>query len=284
MKIYRVMVVVLLLCLIPISGITEPNCNVYKMENNMPCYEACVLATEGGGAQGSRISQQKFDQAIAQCPALDYAYMEKSVPYLKRGDFISWKKLIDKAVELNPTLHLGYRGWCRYQFLRDYSGAIRDFEQLEKLLPLEIGYSQNGDYHLTVAKALCYKGLGKKQKAVEIIETQLNKKGYSPGLYEYLHLGVLKMELGELDDAISWLNKSTSTNDYFAEAYFYLAQVYRAKNSPKLQGENLIKAKEYYIKGYRRKDPYVHPMDKIFLTDIEEELASVKKPEKPHIK
>ncbi|MFM7859656.1 MAG: tetratricopeptide repeat protein [Flammeovirgaceae bacterium] len=277
MKIYRAIGVMLLLWMIPFSGITEPNCNVYKMDNNLPCYEACVLATEGGGVQGSRTSQENFDQAIAQCPALDYAYMEKSVPYLKRGDFITWKKHIDKAVELNPTLHLGYRGWCRYQFLRDYSGAIRDFEQLEKLLPLEIGYSQNGDYHLTIAKALCYKGLGKKQKAVEIIETQLNKKGYSPGLYEYLHLGVLKMELGDLDDAIRWLNKSISTNDYFAEAYFYLAEVHKAKKSPKLQEENLIKAKQYYKKEYRRKDPYVHPMDQIFLTNIETQLTYISK-------
>lgn len=74
----------------------EPNCNIYKMEGNQKCYEACILATEGGGSQGSRSSQEKFDEAIEKCPNLDYAWMEKAVPYLKRGDFATWKRLLTK--------------------------------------------------------------------------------------------------------------------------------------------------------------------------------------------
>src|SRR5580765_8831766 len=80
----------------------QPNCNVYKYNNHEPCYKGCILATEGEGPQGSRESQIKFDSAIRLCPGFDYAYREKSVPYLKRGDFITWKKWIDKAVALDP--------------------------------------------------------------------------------------------------------------------------------------------------------------------------------------
>ena len=36
--------------------------------------------------------------------------------------------------------------------------------------------------------------------------------------------------------------------------------------------ENMKKAKDYYLKGYKRLDSYTHPMDKIYLTDIEKEL------------
>ncbi|MFM8912885.1 MAG: tetratricopeptide repeat protein, partial [Flammeovirgaceae bacterium] len=259
-------VLLVLVLIMPFWGITEPNCDIYKSENNQPCYEACLLATNAEGPQGWRSSQEDFDRAIKQCPMLDYAYMEKAVPYLKRGDFITWKRLIDKAVEINPSSYLGYRGWCRYQFLRDYKGAIRDFEQLEKLLPIEIGQSQNGDYHLTIAKALCYKGIGQKEKAMAIIEHQLGKKNYSPGLYDYLHLGILKMETGRMLEAISWLNKSISENDYFAEAYYYLAKANEEEGNLKLMQENLRKAKTFYDKGYRMKDPYTHPMDKIFLS------------------
>lgn len=146
------------------------------MNNNQPCYEACVTATEGEAGQGTKASQLQFDKAIELCPSFDYAYFEKAVPYLKRGDFITWRKLIDKAVELNPTGHLGYRGWCKYQFIRDYRGAIRDLEKLDSLTSFDIGYSINGDYQLNIAKALCYKALGQKTKAIEIIENQITQK------------------------------------------------------------------------------------------------------------
>src|SRR4051812_11845421 len=130
----------LLFVLVTISQQTcsQPNCNVYKLENNPSCYEACLIATEAEAGQGSKASQLQFDKAIELCPGFDYAYFEKSVPYLKRGDFISWKKLIDKAVELNPTGYLAYRGWCRYQFVRDYRGAIADLERLDSLVSYDI--------------------------------------------------------------------------------------------------------------------------------------------------
>lgn len=263
-----------LILIFPISTYSQPNCNVYQMNNDQPCYEACTLATTGRGAQGSRKSQEKFDRAIEQCPKLDYAYMEKSVPYLKRGDFITWKILIDKAVELNPTGHLGYRGWCKYQFLRDYKGAIKDFERLDSILSYDIGYSINGDYQLNIAKALCYKALGQKSKAIEIIENQLAQKSYTPMTYDYLHLGVLKIETGDTNGGIEYLNKSISFNDYLAEPYYYLGLIYKKQNLTKEFKENMEKAKTYYLKGYKRFDPYTHPMDKIYLADIEKELKS----------
>ncbi|MEJ7646232.1 MAG: hypothetical protein WKF87_16670 [Chryseolinea sp.] len=246
------------------------------MDKNQPCYEACITATEGDTAQGTRISQEQFDKAIELCPTFDYAYFEKAVPYLKRGDFITWRKLIDQAVQLNPKLHLGYRGWCRYQFVRDYRGAIMDLEKLDSLSNHNIGYSINGDYHLNVAKALCYKALGQKNKALEIIEKQLAEKDYRPWTYDYLHLGVLKMETGDLEGGIECLKKSIAYNDYLAEPYFYLGLIYKKKKQMKEYQQNMEKAKAYYIKGHKRFDPYTQPMDKVYLADIDEELQSTK--------
>ncbi len=254
---------------------SQPNCNVYKMNGNQACYEACKLATEGEGAQGSKESQEKFDKATELCPAFDYAFMEKSVPYLKRGDFISWKKIIDHAVALNPMAHLGYRGWCRYQFLRDYKGAIEDLERLDSMTTFDIGYSVNGDYQLNIAKALCYKALGQKAKAIKIIELQLSQKGYTPMTYDYLHLGVLKMETGDAKGAIIYLNKSIAANDYLAEPYYYLGLIYKNQKSTREYQASMEKAKAYYEKGYRRFDPYTQPMDKIYLSDIERELKNL---------
>ena len=57
-------------------------------------------------------------KALEICPSYHPAYRAKSTAYLKTGDFITWKKLMDKAVELSPEDHLDYRGWCRFQFLK----------------------------------------------------------------------------------------------------------------------------------------------------------------------
>ena len=94
--------------------------------------------------------------------------------------------------------------------------------------------------------------------------------------YDYLHLGVLKMETGDSDGAKEYLKKSIAFNDYLAEPYYYLGLIYRKQNMTKQAQENMEKAKTYYLKGYKRFDPYTHPMDKVYLADIESELKSGK--------
>ena len=130
----------------------QPNCNLYKWSGDSACYRACQYYSERlDYAQGSRESQILFDSVVAVCPTFDVAYMEKAVPYLKRGDFATWRIWIDKAVALNPKEHLGYRGWCRYQFLRDYvlddstpPVPANDAKRSTSLSRAVTGYFQNG--------------------------------------------------------------------------------------------------------------------------------------------
>jgi len=255
--------------------LAQPNCNVYKWNNDTLCYQACLEAMQAiEFSQGSKKSQVHFDKAIDLCPTFDYAYFEKAVPYLKRGLFVQWKLLIDKAVELNPRDHLGYRGWCRYQFLRDYEGAIKDIEKLDSLIDYDIGYSINGDYHLNIARALCYKGIGEKKKAIEIIEKQLSLEKYHPLSYDYLHLGVLKLETNDYKDAIMAFKKQIAINDYLAETYYYVALTYKAMNNGEEYLMNIERAKQYYLEKKKMTDPYTNPMDKVYWEDIEQEILT----------
>lgn len=147
---------------------------------------------------------------------------------------------------------------------------------MDSLISYDMGYSINGDYQLNSAKALCYKALGQKSKAVEIIENQLAQKGYTPMNYDYLHLGVLKMETGDTAGGIKYLKKSIAFSDYLAEPYYYLGLIYKKQNLTKEYKANMEKAKTYYLKGYKRFDPYTQPMDKVYLADIAIELKSGK--------
>jgi len=262
-------------CLLFFSNmlLAPPNCEVFK--NDELCYEACQEAINAiRKKQGSWQSQEYFDRSLELCPSFDYSHMEKAVPYLKRGDFISWKKMIDRSVELDPLEHLGYRGWCRLQFLRDYEGAIADIERLDEINPHDIGYSQNGDYHLTIALALCYKEIGQKEKALKIIEGKLIQENYSAGLYDYYHLGVLQFEMGEYEEALKSFEKQIFENDYMGETYYFMAKTFKELGNEKAYSDNLNKAKSYYTAGKYRIDTYTEPIDKIYLMDIEKEIDS----------
>ncbi|MEM6644002.1 MAG: hypothetical protein AAF616_13560 [Bacteroidota bacterium] len=249
----------------------QPNCNTFEGD----CKKACEIATKPAGGQGSRSSQIKFDRALELCPdGLAYAYMQKAVPYLKRGDFITWKQLIDRAVAIDPLGQLGYRGWCRFQFLRDYQAAIDDLQQLEKLMPGNIGYSQNGDYHLKTAMALCYKQLGILDSAILILENHTSAKSYEPWAYEFLHLGVIYLEANKVDQAILALKKQLDANDYLAETYYYLALAYQQKQSDLLYKENMLRAKDFYNDGKMLFDVYTTMVDAIDLTQIESHTNS----------
>lgn len=257
----------LLLIFINVTYKGQVNCRAF---NNEDCKKACELANLAEPYQGYKQSQMAFDKAIELCPKFDYAYREKSVPYLKRGDFITWKVLIDKAVEISPQANLGYRGWCQFQFLRNYGLAIKDIEAFERLVGEDnVGSSQNGNYNLEIVKALCYKELGKKAKAIEIIEKQLAKKNYPPMLFDYYHLGVLYYEISEYDKAKECLKKQITINDYYAEPYYYLSIINKIQNN-RLEAKKMVdEALKYYEDKKYMIDFYTTIIDKVYKKEIE---------------
>ncbi len=253
----------------------QDNCNVFLWEGDSCRYEACKFLDDAPSYfQLRKEYHQIKDKAIDICPKYGMPYKHKSTAYLKTGDFINWKILIDKAVELNPKQHLDYRGWCRFQFFRDYKGAIADIEELESITNHDIGYCQNGDYHLSIAKGLCYKMIGEKTKAIQIIKDQIDKEASSSGLYDHLHLGVLYLETNDLESAIKALMKQLEINE-LAEAYYYLALTYKKMHKQEQYLRSIQKAKKLYESSTYMLDPYTHHVDKIYLKDIQNELDKI---------
>lgn len=250
----------------------QPNCRAYLYYGDSLKARACEQCKEiAGHYQFSRDFQEALDKAIEIDSTFYYPYQTKSIAYLKSGDFITWKKLIDKAVKYYPEGSLGYRGWCRYQFFRDYEGALKDLEELESIVDYDIGFSVNGDYHLKVAKAIILKNLNRPNEAIELIEEQLTADNYDPGLYDYLHLGVLYLEKGEINKAIDALKKQNARN-HIAEGEYYLALAYKSIGETSNFRTAIAQSKELYLKDSRMLDPYTRPTDKVYLEWIEQEL------------
>lgn len=266
-------IVLIISLLIPILSKSQPNCNAFLYYGDSLRYKACKVSEKREGYyQFSKEYQAALDEAIAIDPGFAYAYEAKSTAYLKSGDFVTWIQLMDKAVALNPKEHLSYRGWCRYQFFKDYEGAIRDIERLDSLSKYDIGHSVNAHYHLHVARALCYKALGQKEKAIDIIEKQLALSDYDPGLFDYIHLGVLYLEIENYAKAETSLLKQQEIND-LAENRYYLGLVYKITNQKSKAQKELEKAKVKYQKESWLFDPYTEPMDKIYMEDIDIALS-----------
>lgn len=257
--------------LLPIFAFSQPpNCNVFLYNKDTIQYTACKSVEHIPYYQYAREYQEKLDKAIEICPYFAYAYKAKSTAYLKSGDFIQWKKLIDKAVSLDAS-YIGYRGWCRYQFFRDYVGAIKDIEYLEsKKKSHQIGYSAGGEYHLIVAKAMCYSVLGQKEKAISILENLYADSTYRVGSYDYYQLGVTYFQIKDYDNAEKYLRKQVDIYD-IAENKYFLAKIAKIKGKLDLY-ENL---KSDAIRLYTSKkylfDQYTEHFNKVYLSTITKE-------------
>lgn len=245
----------------------QQNCELLK--DDPDCYRACQLYNkESMHYQGSYASQKHLSDAIELCPTLSNAYFEKSVGFLKRGMFVEWKELMDKAVELNPEQHLPYRAWCQFSFLRNYEEAIEDLNKLAEIKGTPfIGVGQNGDYDLRMVLALCYRFTDQAQKAIETIETAMSDANYYVGLYDYLHLGVLYLKNDQLDKAEDSFEKQIEEND-ISEAFFYLGSTMRKQGKIDEANINLNKALEYYEKGRKMNNNYYQLPDQIYKQDI----------------
>ena len=259
----------LIFILLPLYGLAQPpNCNVYLYNKDTAQYKACKSVEYVPYYQYTRQYQERFDKALEICPYFAYAYRAKSTAYLKSGDFLTWKYLIDKAVQYDTMSHIGYRGWCRYQFFRDYEGAIADIEYLEKRNNiLHVGYSANGDYHLIVAKAICYSALNKKRKAIQILENLFSTNGYDAGLFDYYQLAVTYFQVNDYANALKYLDKQSERNE-FAENKYYKARIAKIKKDKK----TFEKEKSEAIRLYNDKkvlfDPYTTHFNKVYLSTI----------------
>src|ERR1700744_235181 len=235
-----------LVMLPPAIGLAQYNCSIYA-DSNMA--RACrVYNAVDSLYQGSPQCQYYLDSAISICPAFAPAWHEKSVPYLKRGDFLTWRKLMDKSVELDPLQFLPIRGWCRFKFLRDYQGALADLKRFDTLSGFSHSYSNDGNYELHVVMALCERELGHTDAAfryfaIGIDSVAAQQGSVFVGLYSYVHLAVAKMAVKDYNGALWALQQENLAYDKFAETYYYTGVIDMLTGKKDLARTNLLQAK-----------------------------------------
>lgn len=257
----------------PTQAAAQYNCTILKDSSEA---RACRLYNASDSfAQGSPKCEQYLDSAIAIGPHFAPAWHERSVPFLKRGDFITWRRYLDKAVTLDSS-YLAYRGWCRFEFLRDYRGALKDLQRFDTLYGFPHLTSNNGDYELHIVMALCERGLGHYQAAFAYFDKAFGTDSSQAGLYGWLYLGITRFRVKDYKAAVETLEHENRIYDKFAETWYYLAKANLALGKKALAKDQMLHAQALvndHSGKYYLHDVYCEMQDAIYLGDVEAALS-----------
>ncbi|TCI92260.1 tetratricopeptide repeat protein [Tenacibaculum sp. M341] len=230
--------------------------------------------------QGSPKSMTRIQKAIDIDPTYDEAVRELSVAYLKRGIPHIWKKHIDKAVDLNPEMWMGYRGYNYLWFYRDYKKAIRDFDEVDRLTPNFIDAPQG--HSVDYWRGVAYLGLKNYEKSIAYFDKEIKQETekFSENSVEvtsFLYRGIAYYQMENYEEAKNNFNKllKHSYNKY-ADGKYFLAQILKKEGKIKEAKEMLQAALQDFEEGYVNKRPYVESMHELYLEDYNLLLEELK--------
>jgi tetratricopeptide (TPR) repeat protein len=208
--------------------------------------------------------QAAADSALRIDPTNAYIWQQKSMPYLKNGDFMSWRKFINKAVENAPERYLAYRGFCAAIFVKDYESALIDFEAIQKLKPKEAIYEM--DHSMEFWRSLCYLELGQLDSARFFMEKslkyQLDLRSAEWAHYnDFFYMGVIFYELNDLSKAQYYIDASLKNYNEFPDAHYYKALILNKLGKSGEALDHLAQIENAWKKRYRMNEdnePYAN--------------------------
>jgi len=225
-------------CMISIIGKSQLNCDAFTDSASV---RACRLYNYAVTFyQGSRLNQQYLDSAVRVCPTLAEGWRALSVPYLKRGDFASWRKYLDKG------------------FAHRHTG--------------------DGTYSLYVVMALCERELGNYDAATYYFAKGIDSIFYTKGkdfigLFDFLHRAVMKIKLGDYKGALADLEQEEKICKNYVEIPYYKGIVYRQQGKHQLAKEQFEEARRRFKEGFHLVDVYCEMQDAVYPSDIDEALS-----------
>jgi len=222
--------------------------------------------------QGIELQFAYYDSIIALNPYYDNAWFEKSTWLIKKGDYINYFRYMNKAVELSPKVHIGWRGVVRLYYLRDYRGAIDDFNTLIDYYPNHKDLSARGEPILFLL-GKTYWQMQKYQTAIDYFDRYINEEIETSGedwadVNAFLYKGICLYKLGKYEKALEAFKKGIHFNEKFPEACFYAGKTLLDLGKKSQACDYFLKAQQHAQKGYIRKDNYREVFGQLFYDDI----------------
>ncbi|MHC9089904.1 tetratricopeptide repeat protein [Tenacibaculum sp. IMCC1] len=211
------------------------------------------------------IESHQYEKAIEYDKENSDAWKERSVAYNKAGDFEKGFEYLNKAVNLDPKLHLGYRGWIRLRKMRDFDKALEDFDRLDSLTPnfVDAPWGEDIDF----LRGECYFGKKHYQKAIETFNRSIkNQKEDWADVHSFVYLGLSEYELGNYKKSIIEFKRSLKQSENIPESYFGMAKAYQKLGLFEKAKESILKAESNI--HYKRDDVYNEFLNEIYISEI----------------
>lgn len=193
--------------------------------------------------------QNCLDAGLKKDSTIAYLWQQKAMPYFKAKKYEVGMPLLDKAVYYDSKRWKAYRGFMKCIFVKNYKGAINDFE--ECLKQQGNGYEMDHSYSFYIG--LSYLQLNEFNKANEIFQKDILAQEKQFGNAHHLDLfyfGITKYEQGKWEEAIIEFDKSLKEYSNFSDAQFYKAICLSRIGKKEEAIQVMEKAKNDFKNGY----------------------------------
>ena len=168
--------------------------------------------------------QSNLDSALAITPDNDYLWQQKAMPYFKCRKYEVGMQYLDKAVVLNPKEYLGYRGFIKCIFSKNYADAIIDFSNAIEFNGNKTEMEHPYSFYIGIG----YLQLNKFDSAISYLTKTVETESPSGSTYllhfmDWFYLGIAQYESKNYTAAIIFFDKTIQLYSHFSEAKFYKA-------------------------------------------------------------
>ncbi len=199
------------------------------------------------GRQALLDSTLKYDGGNA------YAWQQKSMPLYKQMKYEIAGPFLDSAVKYDPARWLDYRAFMNCVFAKHYREALQDFY----LAKATLGDGGVMDHPYDFYIALCHLQGNATDSAVAYLNRCIARRTHNGAngdeAAHYLHwfyLGIARMDLGQLQDAVSCFDKSLKQYPQFSDAEYYKSICLRSLGDRTGALQWMQKAKTDFSAGY----------------------------------
>ncbi|MBA5629234.1 tetratricopeptide repeat protein [Moheibacter lacus] len=264
--------------LLPFYLVSCLNKSQPKQNLKSPDYYFALAKKYGSQQQGSEIQQIYYDSVLYVDPNNANTWWEKSTWEIKIGNYIKYFEYMNKAVELDPGAHLGWRGAVKLYYLHDYDGALKDFFDLKKLYPNATSLAARGeDLDFLIGSAYWQKN--DFEEAIKYFNKSIseNKNGEEwADVYTFVYLGICYNETGEKDSAKIQFEKALKYYKQCVDAYYYLSKIYLEEGNKVVALNHINNAIDYADKGFIKQDSYRDVLGQIYYSDLTDLRNSIR--------
>lgn len=163
------------------------------------------------------------DSALKYLPHDAYLWQQRSMPFIKQMKYEVSIQYMDSAVKYDYNRYVGYRGFLKCVFQKDYAGALADLKQAKSIRPGADEMDHPWDYWI----GLCYLQLCHYDSAEAALAACVEKDAILGSDWtHYLHtfyLGVAQFERGKFAVAEANFDHTLKRHAVFADAKYYKA-------------------------------------------------------------